>query len=277
MFNKKNVDVMGFLLKICFFVFVLLNFCVSEDLLNVLIIKGKDLQIVNLTISGFLSEYPSDKCLVVNLKDLKSEYLNRADVVIALTSEAAFYLKQNYHREKINVYALVLMPDTLGLVGNFVGFSVYPSFNEIFKDLKKKYPNVKKVGLLYNSKTYAIDFAMSSLKENSLEPVLLQIDNFNYKYVTKSIANVDAVFFFSDAMILDEENLLFLIKSIKSYNKVIISSQRILLQYGVDLAYVIDYFQLGRIMASYVKKNSLLNTDNTYKIFFPSPFVVVSK
>ncbi|MFN3995983.1 MAG: hypothetical protein ACK4GR_05595, partial [bacterium] len=134
-----------------------------------------------------------------------------------------------------------------------------------------------KIGLLYNKKSYAVEIAEQSISKISLTPVLLQVDNFNFKYISKSIANVDAVYFFSDAMILEEENLLFLIKSIKSYNKIIVSSQRVLLQYGVDIAYVIDYFQLGKMMASYVKKSSFLNNENTYKIFFPSPFIVVTK
>jgi len=260
------------------FLLLLLSFSFSyTQYLNVLIIKGKDLQPVKLTINGFLSEYPKENCVVVELDKLNSDLLNRSDVVIALTSEAAFYLKQNYHKEKINMYALVLMPDTLGILGKFIGFSIYPPFDEVFSDFKKKYPNVKKIGLLYNEKSYAVQSAFDSVKKNGLEPVLLQVDNFNFKYISKSVANVDAVYFFSDAMILDEENLLFLIKSIKSYNKIIISSHRVLLQYGVDLAYVIDYYQLGKMMAIYIKKNSFLNTDNTYKIFFPSPFVVVSK
>lgn len=266
-----------FVLILCSLSFLIYYIFAEDSLLSVLIIKGKDLQPVKLTINGFLSEYPSNKCIVVDLKDLKTEMFNKVDVVIALTSEAAFYLKKNYHKEKINMYALVLMPDTLGLLGKFIGFSIYPPFDDVFKDFKSKYPYVKRVGLLYNSRSYAVEAASNSLKRNFLEPVFLQVDNFNYKYVSKSLQDVDAIYFFSDAMILDEENLLFLIRSIKSYNKIIISSHRILLQYGVDVAYVIDYFQLGKMMALYIKKNSYLNTDNTYKIFFPSPFVVVTK
>ncbi|MFN4219454.1 MAG: ABC transporter substrate binding protein [bacterium] len=258
--------------------FLIINIIFADvKFLNVLIIKTKDLQPVKLTINGFLSEYPSEKCIIVDLKELNNEMLNKADVVIALTSEAAFYLKQNYHKEKINMYALVLMPDTLGILGKFIGFSIYPPFDEIFRDFKIKYPNIKKIGLLYNKKSYAVEIAEQSISKISLTPVLLQVDNFNFKYISKSIADVDAVYFFSDAMILEEENLLFLIKSIKSYNKIIISSQRVLLQYGVDIAYVIDYFQLGKMMASYVKKSSFLNNENTYKIFFPSPFILVTK
>ncbi|MCS7244285.1 MAG: ABC transporter substrate binding protein [Candidatus Calescibacterium sp.] len=270
--NKK------FFLSLTFFVSIFWVFVFADSgLFSVLIIKGKDLQPVKLTINGFLSEYPANKCSIVDLKDLKPDMFNKIDVVIALTSEAAFYLKKNYHKEKINIYALVLMPDTLGLLGRFIGFSIYPPFDDVFRDFKLKYPNVKKVGLLYNSHSYAVEAASESLIRNSLEPIPLQVDNFNYKYISKSISNVDAVYFFSDAMILDEENLLFLIKSIKSHNRIIISSHRILLQYGVDVAYVIDYFQLGKMMASYIKKSSFLNTYNTYKIFFPSPFVVVTK
>ncbi|MCS7165429.1 MAG: ABC transporter substrate binding protein [Candidatus Calescibacterium sp.] len=278
-FIKYKLDIKKFIiLSFGMLFFVIVRYVLArESLLSVLIIKGKDLQPVKLTINGFLSEYPSNKCMVVDLKELKEEMFNRVDVVIALTSEAAFYLKKNYHKEKINIYALVLMPDTLGLVGKFIGFSIYPPFDEVFKDFKSKYPYVKRVGLLYNTYSYAVETASNSLKKNSLEPVLLQVDNFNFKYISKSLQNIDAVYFFSDAMILDEENLLFLIRSIKSYNKIIISSHRILLQYGIDVAYVIDYFQLGRMMALYIKKNSYLNTDNTYKIFFPSPFIVVTK
>lgn len=275
----NGIEIIKKFILLVFLLFIMLPNLSSANIkyLNVLIIKAKDLQPVKLTINGFLSEYPAEKCLIVDLKNLTSDMLNKADVVIALTSEAAFYLKQNYHKEKINIYALVLMPDTLGLVGKFVGFSIYPPFDEVFKDFKTKYPNIKRVGLLYNKKSYAVEIAENSLIKNSLQPVLLQVDNFNFKYISKSIIDVDAVYFFSDTMILDEENLLFLIKSIKSYGKTIISSQRVLLQYGVDIAYVIDYFQLGKMMASYVKKSSFLNTENTYKIFFPSPFVVITK
>lgn len=267
----------GFYCLILFFLIFCFGWVYSNSFLEVLIIKGKDLEPVNLTISGFLNEYPKDKCKIIGLNELKSNMLDNYDVIIALTSEAAFYLKQNYHKEKINIYALVLMPDALGLLDKFIGFSIYPPFDEVFKDFKTKYPKVKKVGLLYNVKSYAVQFAIESVKKNSLEPVLLQVDNFNFKYISNSISNVDAVYFFSDAMILEEENLLFLIKNIKLQNKVIISSHRVLLQYGVDLAYVVDYYQLGRVMASYIKKSSFLNTESNYKIYFPSPFVVVTK
>ena len=60
-------------------------------------------------------------------------------------------------------------------------------------------------------------------------------------------------------------------------NKPLISAHKILLKYGIDAAYSIDYFSLGTNIANIIKKNDSLNYDNTYKIYFPYPYVYTSK
>ncbi|MEN3014805.1 MAG: hypothetical protein ABDH21_01915 [bacterium] len=265
---------------ILFSILYLIGYVFAKDFgesYRVLIITGKDVKPVRLTIEGFFSEYSREMCKVISVEAVSSEMLKVSDVVVALTSEAAFYVKQNSTKDKVNVYALVLMPDVLGLMKNFVGFSIYPDFEQVFRDFKSRYPTVKRVGLLYNTMNYAVDFAYQSLKKNSLQAIHLKIDNFNFRNIGKNLGNVDAVYFFSDAMVLDEENLLFLIKSIKSQNKIIISSHKVLLDYGVDIVYVLDYFELGRMIALYVKEGIVKQAESIGRIFFPSKFNVIEK
>ncbi|MCX7870210.1 MAG: hypothetical protein N2485_01355 [bacterium] len=249
----------------------------SSNLEKVLIIKGKDIEPVNLTVQGFLSQYPSDLCDIYNLKDIKKIDINRYQVIIALTSEAAYQLKNYNLKNKLVIYGLVLSPEKLGVLGKFIGFSIYPPFEQVFKDLKQRYPNIKSVGLVFNQKNYAVEEAYKAAKNLNLNCILIPIDNYNYRNALKQIEKVDIVYLFSDSIVLEENNLLFLINSIKSLNKIIVSAHKVLLKYGADAAYSIDYFQLGTNIANIIKKNDSLVYDNTYKVYFPYPYVYTTK
>jgi ABC-type uncharacterized transport system substrate-binding protein len=247
----------------------------TSNLENILIIKGKDIEPVNLVIQGFLSQYP--KCDIYNLKDVEKINLNKYDIIIALTSEASYYLKNTNLKNKLIIYALVLSPEKIGVLGKFIGFSIYPPFQEVFKDIKNRYNNIKTIGFIFNEKNYAVEEAAKAAKNLNLNYILIPIDNYNYKNALKQIEKTDIVYLFSDSIILEENNLLFLISSIKSMNKPLISAHKILLKYGIDAAYSIDYFSLGTNIANIIKKNDSLNYDNTYKIYFPYPYVYTSK
>lgn len=249
----------------------------SSNLERVLIIKGKDIEPVNLTIQGFLSQYPSDLCDIYNLRDIKKVNINKYHVIISLTSEATYQLKNYNLKNKLVIYALVLSPEKLGILGKFIGFSIYPPFKQVFTDLKERYPSVKSIGLVFNEKNYAVEEAYKTAKEVNLNCILIPIDNYNYKDALKQIEKVDIIYLFSDSIILEENNLLFLINSIKSLNKIIISAHKVLLKYGTDAAYSIDYFQLGANIANSIKKSDSLVYDDTYKIYFPSPYVYTTK
>ncbi len=249
----------------------------SSSLEKVLIIKGKDIEPVNLTIQGFLSQYPSDLCDIYNLKDIKKVDINKYQIIISLTSEATYQIKNYNLKNKLVIYALVLSPEKLGILGKFIGFSIYPPFEQVFMDLKKRYPNIKSIGLVFNEKNYAVEEAYKAVKKLNLNCLLISIDNYNYRDVLKEVEKVDIVYLFSDSIVLEENNLLFLINSIKSLNKVIVSAHKVLLKYGTDAAYSIDYFQLGANIANSIKKSDSLVYDNTHKIYFPYPYVYTTK
>jgi ABC-type uncharacterized transport system substrate-binding protein len=263
------------LLAFIYYTLVIIGVANSSNLGNVLIIKGKDIEPVNLTIQGFLSQY--SKADIYNLKDIQKIDINKYQVIIALTSEAVYYLKNINLKNKLIIYALVLSPEKLGILGKFTGFSIYPPFNEVFKDLKNRYPNIKSIGLIFNEKTYAVEEAYKAATSLNLNCILINIDNYNYKNTIKQIEKADIVYLFSDSMTLEENNLLFLINSIKSLNKIIVSAHKVLLKYGIDAAYSIDYFQLGANIANIIKKNDSLTYTNSYKIYFPYPYVYTTK
>ncbi len=250
-----------------------------DNLQQVLILKGKDNEVVDLFIKGFLSQYDINKVIILNVKQVRDYDMDNFPVVIALTSEAANFMKNNYNSKALNIYSLVLSPEYLGIESKFIGFSVYPSIKKVAAEIKKLFPSYKSIGLVYSIGSYNISDYKKDIENLNLNFVPINVNNYNIDKIEDKIKKCDVVFIMPDIFTLEEENLFKIIYNAKKNNKVIISTHKVLLNYGVDIVFSVDYKELGVEVSNFVKSyfiNKNVNIKN-YTFFTDKLIIFTSK
>jgi len=239
----------------------------------VIVIKGKNNDVVNLFIQGFLSKYDINKVTIIDVNQVKDYDIDKFPIVIALTSEAANFIKNNYNPKALNIYSLVLSPEYLGIESKFIGFSIYPDFNKIAAEIKKILPTTKNIGLVYSIGGYTN--YQKEIKQLDLNFVPINVNNYNINRIEDKIKKCDVVFILPDIFTLEEENLFKIIYYAKKNNKTIISTHNVLLNYGVDLVFSVDYKELGIEVSNFIKNYSLdkkISVKNY--MFFTDKFII---
>jgi hypothetical protein len=239
----------------------------------VLIIKGKSNDVVNLFIQGFLSKYDINKVTIIDVNQARDYDIDKFPIVIALTSEAANFIKNNYNPKALNIYSLVLSPEYLGIENKFIGFSIYPDFNKIATEIKKILPATKNIGLIYSIGGYTN--YQKEIKQLNLSFIPINVNNYNINKIEEQIKKCDVVFILPDIFTLEEENLFKIIYYAKKNNKTIVSTHNVLLNYGVDIIFSVDYKVLGIEVSNFIENYSLNKKVSAKNyMFFTDKFII---
>lgn len=250
----------------------------DNNLNRVLIIKSKDNDVVNLFIKGFLSGYDINKVSIVDVKQVRNYDIDHFKIVVALTSEAANFLKDNYNPNALNIYSLVLTPPSLGVENKFIGFAVYPDINQVLLELRKNYPTIKNIGIVYSLETYNLN-KNYSYQKIGINLIPINVNNYNIDKIENRFKECDAIFIIPDVFTLEEENLFKIIYKAKKNNKLLLSTHKVLLNYGVDLVFSVDYEALGKQVSNFIKGYSFDKKDKKMEkyLIFSDKFIVFTK
>ncbi len=242
---------------------------------KVALLMGQENQVVKSFVDNFVNYYGKNDCDVIGIKDIRKYDLMKYDVVISIASEGANLSKENFNRKALNIWCLVLSPEVIGVPSGVVVFYPYPDFLLVFKDIKNRYPNKNNVGIIYNLGGYSVKYAVEVGKKEGLNIYPINVNNYNVDKIEESLNKFDAIFLLPDVFVLDEDNLLKLIYYCKRKDKLLISTQKILLNYGVDIIYALDYGNLAFEIIDFIKNYGLKKIK--YENVFPEKFVIIEK
>ncbi|MCX8058731.1 MAG: hypothetical protein N3A58_04905, partial [Spirochaetes bacterium] len=215
---------------------------------------------------------------IVDVKQVRNYDIDHFKIVVALTSEAANFLKDNYNPNALNIYSLVLTPSSLGVENKFIGFAVYPDINQVLLELRKNYPTIKNIGIVYSLETYNLN-KNYSYQKIGINLIPINVNNYNIDKIENRFKECDAIFIIPDVFTLEEENLFKIIYKAKKNNKLLLSTHKVLLNYGVDLVFSVDYEALGKQVSNFIKGYSFDKKDKKMEkyLIFSDKFIVFTK
>lgn len=131
---------------------------------------------------------------------------------------------------------------------------------------------------MYSLETYNLN-KNYSYQKIGINLIPINVNNYNIDKIENRFKECDAIFIIPDVFTLEEENLFKIIYKAKKNNKLLLSTHKVLLNYGVDLVFSVDYEALGKQVSNFIKGYSFDKKDKKMEkyLIFSDKFIVFTK
>ena len=267
MIMKKYKVMIGLLLITIFY-----TIPVYPETFNICIVKDKNVEPYEIALRGCLNAlwkkgYKEGKNLVLTHYDLEKDQKKNSliinkikkknpDLIITFGTKASKILKKGIRNIPV-VFSMVLNPIKTGLMkkvrgseDNFTGASMNIVPECQFKILKDLLPQIKKVGVIYNSRKTGdlIKTAGRSAKKYDLE--LIKKNIFSPKGVPLAINHliekIDALWLVADSTVVSNQSLQYILKVALKENIPVIAQAGYVVRMGALISLDCDYEDIGR-------------------------------